>query len=253
MIERIEILPEALEEAEVADPDPEPPRARPSLAALISEPRDLPPTGSSETIEVPSTDPAKWRAYWSAHGRSVDPKLRLRRGQAFSPSISLYELERLLLSPEDRRRLHRELAARTGKTTLFDPHNFVVTQEHRLKQWESHVRASTQAPGSWGRATLHSGGAPRGRAGRATMRRCASSTRFTTIRSGARRNGSPQHIVRLGVRADDVIQLRAPGAVRLSRELIRGLSGGERLHHRHDIRRAARRIAGHVLPVVISK
>ena len=97
-------------------------------------------------------DPAKWRAFWLEHRRSFDPKQRLRRGNPYSPSVSLYELDQLPLSPEDRRRLHRELGARTGKLTRFDPHDFVLVQERSLAAWGALVKASAETPGSWGRA-----------------------------------------------------------------------------------------------------
>jgi hypothetical protein len=151
LIERIEVLPEALEDVEVTDPDPEPQRPREALEVLVSDPRHLPPAGSSETIEVASTDLAQWRAYWDEHRRRYDPKLRLRRGQGYSPSVSLYELDKLPLPPEDRRRIHLELAARTGKIARFDTHDFVIVQERSLTVWESLVRTSVETPGSWGR------------------------------------------------------------------------------------------------------
>lgn len=150
LTELIEIQPEALEEAEVMAPDPAPPPRHPSLAALLS-PRDQPPPGSSETLEVTSTDPGRWRAYWAEHRRRFDPTLRLRRGQPYSCSTSLYELDKHPLPPADRRWLHRELAARTGKLTRFDPHDFVVVQEQSLKSWEPIVKATVEAPGYWSR------------------------------------------------------------------------------------------------------
>ncbi len=150
LVESLEIQPEALDEAEVVDPDPEPRRPRMSLATLVSHPRDQPPPGSTETLEVPATDPARWRAHWAEHGRRHDPKQRLRRGNPHSPSVSLHELDRLLLSLQDRRRLHRELAARTGKLTQFDPHEFVLVQERSLAAWGALVRAAVKTPGSWG-------------------------------------------------------------------------------------------------------
>lgn len=151
LVESLQILPEALEEVQVVDPDPEPPPARPTLAALVSHPRDVPPKGSSETLEVPSTDPAVWRAYWKEHGPRLDPRMRIRRGQGWSPSVSLYELDRLSLSPDERRCLHRELAARTGKLTPFDPHDFVSVQEQSLAAWAALIRATPETPGSWSR------------------------------------------------------------------------------------------------------
>ena len=66
--------------------------------------------------------------------------------------MSLYELDKLPLPPDDRRRLHRELAARTGKLTAFDPHDFVLAQERSLAAWGSLVKGSAETPGSWGKA-----------------------------------------------------------------------------------------------------
>jgi len=152
LVESIEIQPEALDEVAVVDPDPEPRPPRLPLAAIVSHPRDQPPPGSAETLEVAATDPAKWRAYWAEHGRHYDPKQRLRRGNPYSPSVSLYELDRLPLSFEDRRRLHHELAVRIGKFTHFNPHDFVLLQQRSLADWGELVRASAVPPGSWGRA-----------------------------------------------------------------------------------------------------
>ncbi len=148
----IEVLPEALEEVDVLDPDPDRavnPRAVRSLAELIGDRRDRPPAGSSDSVEVPSTKPARWRAYWNEHHTHYDPRMRLRRGQAYSPSVSLYELDGSSLAPEDRRRLHRELAARTGKITSFDPHDLVATQEQSLIAWEALVRGTSENSGAW--------------------------------------------------------------------------------------------------------
>lgn len=154
LVDVIEVLPEELADDGLVDPDPDPPRPRPTLAELVSEPRDQPPEGSKDTLEVPSIDPDKWRAYWAANGqRFTSAKQRLRRGNPHSPSVSLYELDRLPLSMADRRRLHRELCARTGKVTHFDPHDFVLVQEQCLAAWGSLVAATAETPGSWERPT----------------------------------------------------------------------------------------------------
>jgi hypothetical protein len=150
LVQKIEVMPEAIEDVPVVDPDPDPPNGR--LAVSVSDPRDQPPAGSPETLEVPSTDAEAWRAHWAEHGRRLDPKQRLRRGNPYSPSVSLYELDRLPLPPEDRRRLQRELCARTGKHTPFDPHDFVLAQERSLQAWAALVKAQGEVPGSWGRA-----------------------------------------------------------------------------------------------------
>jgi len=151
LIEDVEILAEELPDPPLKDPDPEPSPERKPLAELVSDPRFLPPEPAKETIEAPSIDPAKWKAYWAQHGKSLDPKHRHRRGQAYTTSVSLWELDKLPLLADDRRRLHRELAARTGKITHFDPHDFVVDQEAGLGAWGGILKATKAIPGAWGR------------------------------------------------------------------------------------------------------
>jgi hypothetical protein len=149
-VDKLEVMAEELEEEkdDFEDPDPEPDASR---AALMRDADDVPSAGSPETLEVPSVDPARWRAYWAEHGHRHDPKLRLRRGNPYSPSVSLYELDQLPLGSEDRRRLHQELAARTGRITRFDPHDFVLVQERSLHAWARLVGTAGEAPGSWKR------------------------------------------------------------------------------------------------------
>jgi hypothetical protein len=145
MVDLIEVMAEEIAPRELPDPDPEPH----TFAMRESDPRDPPPAPSAERLEVASIDPARWRGWWGEHGRKLDPKQRTRRGQGYSPSVSLYELDRLALPAEDRRRLHRELCARTGRVVRFDPGDFVVAQEEGLKAWEGVVRASGVR--GWGR------------------------------------------------------------------------------------------------------
>ena len=149
LVDTIEVMPEALEDVVVAGPDTDTHAV--VLASDPNDPLEQPSAGSAETLEVASTDPARWHAYWVEHGRRYDPKQRLRRGNPYSPSVSLYELDQLGLSPEDRRRLHRELAVRTGKLTHFDPHDFVLVQERSLVAWGALVKAMVETPGAWGR------------------------------------------------------------------------------------------------------
>lgn len=152
LVEKRVIAPEAAEEVMLTDPDPDPPKPGPTLAALVSHPRDMPSSGSPEEIDAASIDPAKWEAHWSSRRQTLDAKARIRRGQGYVPSVSLEELDRLPLSPEDRRRLHRELSARTGRVVRFDPHDFVVTQERALGAWGGVVKGMGEARGAWGRA-----------------------------------------------------------------------------------------------------
>ena len=154
LVDSIDILPEALDDTELPDPDPDAEPPRRTLAEMISDPRFLPPPGSTEKLEIASIDPLRWQAYWAEHGRRYDPAQRLRRGQAYSPYVSLHELDQLPLSSDDRCRLHRELAARTGKLTPFHPHDFVAAQEQSLRAWDAIVRATRMTPGAWGRATV---------------------------------------------------------------------------------------------------
>ncbi|WP_437964692.1 hypothetical protein WMF04_34145 [Sorangium sp. So ce260] len=150
LVEEVEVDPEAFQDVVVIDPNPEPFRGRRPLGELVSDPRDRPPVGSRETLDVPSTDSAHWRAYWSEHKGRFDPRQRLRRGQKYSPSVSLHELSRLSLPVEDRRRLCTELAAQTGRWAHFDPHDFVADQERCLGAWRAIVQATREAPGTWG-------------------------------------------------------------------------------------------------------
>jgi hypothetical protein len=153
LIETIEIQPDAVEDVMLLDPDPEPPKKRPSVDALVDDPRHKPSAGSPETLEAPSTDPGKWRAFWAEHGRRFDPKPRLRRGRPYAPSVSLWELDQLPLAPEDRRRLHREIAARTGTVTRFDPQDLVGVQERSVAAWGALVSAAAGVSGGWGTTT----------------------------------------------------------------------------------------------------
>ncbi|WP_437477993.1 hypothetical protein WME75_29405 [Sorangium sp. So ce1014] len=150
LVKEVEVDPEAFQDVVVIDPNPEPFRGRRPLGELVSDPRDRPPVGSRETLDVPSTDPAHWRTYWSEHKGRFGPRQRLRRGKRYSPSVSVVELSRLSLPVEDRRRLCRELAAQTGKWTHFDPHDFVADQERCLGVWRAIVQATREAPGTWG-------------------------------------------------------------------------------------------------------
>ena len=148
----IEIEPDSLDEPEVPDPDPEPGPPRRALSELVSDPRDRPPEGSKEKLEVASIDPALWRAYWAERRQGFDLTARVRRGEPYRPAVSLRELSELPLAADERRCLHRELAARTGRLTHFDPHDFVVVQEQCLARWATLVGQHGDEPGSWSRS-----------------------------------------------------------------------------------------------------
>ncbi len=147
--EMLEIEPDRLDDVPVFDPSPNPAKPRPTLSDVVDDERDTAPKGSTETLEVPARDPAVWRAYWAEIGSKLDLKKRTRRGQPSCPSVTLYELDRLLCSLTDRRLLQLELCYRTGQYVRFDPTDFVAVQEQNLKTWEEAIRKIPQTPGGW--------------------------------------------------------------------------------------------------------
>lgn len=135
LVETVEVEPEELDDVPLVDPNPEPVTGRLALVDIVSDPRDKPEEGSADVLEVPSTDVAAWRAYWAEHGARFQLGQRVRRGQAYSAQVVLYELRELALSANDRRRLSRELARRTGRWVHWDAHDFVSVQEACLEEW----------------------------------------------------------------------------------------------------------------------
>ncbi len=140
------------EEEILVDDPPEPdvgePR-QPKLARVISDPRDVPPEPKQELIEQPSTDPARWRAWWIEKGASWDMNARYRRGKPYTPLVSLAELDGGACTFGDRRLLQRELVIRTGSFVRFDPHDLVVVQEEALRAWQPVASRQSGAPGRW--------------------------------------------------------------------------------------------------------
>ena len=139
------------EEIEVADP-PEPDvgeRAPMKLSRAVSDPRDLPPDPARERVERPSTDPARWRAYWLERGPSLPAGMRLRRGRPYTPLVSVAELDTGPVTLEERRLLQLELVVRTGAIVRFDPHDFVVVQERAIERWRAVAEGASSAPGRW--------------------------------------------------------------------------------------------------------
>jgi hypothetical protein len=141
------------EEIEVPEP-PEPDVGEPKsvkLTRLTSDPRDLPPEPSTETVVQPTTSPAQWRAWWKEHGERFRIGHRHRRGRPYTPAVSLWELDQGPSTPGERRHLQRELVIRSGSFVRFDPHDFVVTQEAALTQWAPVAERSSSQPGTWNR------------------------------------------------------------------------------------------------------
>jgi len=143
-----------VEEDEIMVPDvPEPdlgekPKPEP-LARAVSDPRDMPAEPSTDTVQRPSTDPARWKAWWQEKGGTFQPGIRYRRGSPYTPLISWRELDRWPCTPGERRLLYVELVARTGENLRFDTHDFVPVQEECIAAWEPAARRASGGPGSW--------------------------------------------------------------------------------------------------------
>jgi hypothetical protein len=156
--EEVLVLPEEIAVADVAEPDvgegeggeggEKAPRPR-SLAEVVSDPRDRPSEGASETRRQPTVRAELWQAYWAEKGGDYRPNVKVRRGSPYTPLVSLWELSFLPLTPGERRWLQRELCARTGQSVRFDPHDFVTAQEEALKAWGAFAQRSSGSAGSW--------------------------------------------------------------------------------------------------------
>src|SRR5690606_39481635 len=113
LIEETEIDVEDVEPPEPPEPDVGEPKSV-RLVRLTSDPRDLPPEPSTETVEQPSIDPARWHAWWREHGERFRSGHRHRRGRPYTPAVSLWELDQGPCTLGERRHLQRELIIRTG-------------------------------------------------------------------------------------------------------------------------------------------
>jgi hypothetical protein len=147
--EVVEVPPEAIDVADVEEPDVGEPKGLP-LHRIVSDPRDRPSEGSPEKIAQASVDPDRWRAFFAAHDE-FKPELRYRRGSPYSAALSAWELDALPLTPGERRTLQRELTVRTGQHVRFDPHDFVEVQEEAIAEWAKIARRSGGAAGTWSR------------------------------------------------------------------------------------------------------
>jgi len=124
-----------------------------ALAEKVSDPRDVPATGSPDKMQRPSTKGYVWKKYWEERKGFFDPKQRYRRGHGYTPIVSLWEMaDGFVVTPHERRLLQREMVVRTGEWVAFDPHDWIPLQEEALKQWEPIARRAGGYPGSWSRA-----------------------------------------------------------------------------------------------------
>jgi hypothetical protein len=154
--EHAEVEDDAIDVPEPPDPDVGERRVL-RLARTLSDPRDPPPEAAPETIEQPSTDAARWRAWWMEKGAGYNLSARYRRGHPYTPLVSLGELDTARVTPVERRYLHRELILRTGAVVRFDPHDLVRVQEEAVQAWQPHAARGSSTPGRWIRPALSPG------------------------------------------------------------------------------------------------
>lgn len=154
--EEAEVEDELIDVAEPPDPDVGEPRV-PRLVRTLSDPRDPPPAPAPETIEQPSTDAARWRAWWAEKGAGYNLAARYRRGQPYTPLVSLAELDTARVTPMERRYLQRELVIRTGAVVRLDPRDLVAVQEEAVRAWHPHAARGSNTPGRWIRPARRAG------------------------------------------------------------------------------------------------
>jgi hypothetical protein len=100
-------------------------------------------------------DPEIWGAWWKKHGEHARPGMRYRWGNAWTPRDNVWELERAISLPRERRLAWLELIVRTGGDIPFDERDFVVRQRRQIRQWKEYIatRGERTTPGSWPRRT----------------------------------------------------------------------------------------------------
>ncbi len=148
--ENTEVPAEEIVVPEPPDPDVGEPKPL-KLARLVSDPRDLPAEPAPDIVEQPTTDVARWRAYWAEKGNLFKSGLRYRRGHAYTPLVSLQDLDSGPCTPGERRSLLRELVIRTGQHVRMDPIDLVLTQEEALREWLPIAQRASTKPGQWTR------------------------------------------------------------------------------------------------------
>ena len=152
MWEEAEVEAEEIMVDEPPDPDVGEPRV-PRLARTLGDARDKPIEPATETVDLPTLDPKKWRAFWSERAEkgqgAWNMNMRYRRGQPFTPLVSLGELQDARRTPIERRWLQRELVIRTGAVVRFDPHDLVMVQDGALRAWQPIAARASNTPGRW--------------------------------------------------------------------------------------------------------
>ncbi len=121
-----------------------------SLVRKVSDPRDVPPEPARETVERPSRDPTRWKAWLQENGEHMVPGRRFRRGQPYLPRTTLQELDTFPCLLAERRALIWELVIRTGNYVRISVYDFVRVQEASLEAWKP-IADRNVTSGTWDR------------------------------------------------------------------------------------------------------
>jgi len=150
-LEATEIDPESLETMEpLAVRTPSLLPRGPLVQAMLGEDDDA--DGSPDTLHLPHRDASLWQKRYG-EVQSALPRggqgLKVRRGQAYLPALSLAELgatgAALPASFAERQLLVRELSFRTGHAVVFSSEDLVVVQRKKLIDCRSLLSAPATA------------------------------------------------------------------------------------------------------------
>lgn len=158
LYDEVEVPPEDIAVDEPPEPEIDLGGPKPkSLAAKVSDPRDLPGEGAADAMELPTTDVSRWREYWDEHKSRYHAGTRFRRGHPYVPRVTLWELDGWRVTPFERRMLHREMVVRTGDAVRFDPFDLVAVQEAALQKMQPSAERASSHPGAWHRVARRLG------------------------------------------------------------------------------------------------
>lgn len=145
----VELPAERLEAEEPADPAAIP-REDQTLERQVGDPRDAPADPAPDRLKLPAGRAEVWRDYLRREGPRYDSGARFRRGERYTPALSLDELDRYCITPTERRTLFYELVLKTGEVVRFSTDDFVAVQQEALRSWAPIAQRASSQPGSWG-------------------------------------------------------------------------------------------------------
>ncbi|WP_412068656.1 HEAT repeat domain-containing protein [Rubrivirga sp. IMCC43871] len=110
------------------------------------------PTGApvfTTTVEGPSTDPERWRAWWAEHADAFAEADRWRQGLPAGPASQVASLAAPFAPHRLRRWIADELAARYRLPLPFDPEADVARQQAALAALTAWAEGTPFVPGRW--------------------------------------------------------------------------------------------------------